>query len=65
MPGEEKKLQIRMPEALWAHLVDAARDNRRSLNQEMVWRLGQPVTGDEIRAALDEMKRNGGKRLAF
>ena len=39
-------LQVRMPETLRQQLTDEAKQNGRSLNSEIVWRLSRSV-GDE------------------
>ena len=40
-PDDPIALQVRMVEGLRAKLVDAAEKNGRSLNCEILWRLGQ------------------------
>ncbi len=40
-PGDPIALQVRMVEGLRAKLANAAEKNGRSLNSEILWRLGQ------------------------
>ena len=45
-PTDTIALQVRMPEALRRKLASAAEKNARSLNSEILWRLGQTL-GEE------------------
>jgi len=46
-PDDPMALQVRMTEGLHVKLVEAAEANSRSLNSEIVWRLGQSFGEDE------------------
>jgi hypothetical protein len=62
-PDETINLRVRMPEALRKGLADAAQKNQRSLNSEVVFRLGQSFGSEgakyvnQYEAAEDEAKR--------
>lgn len=47
-PEEPVNLRVRMPEALHAKLVAEAEANERSLNSEIVYRLGQSLGAEDL-----------------
>ncbi len=47
-PDEPINLRLRMPEALHAKLVAEAEANERSLNSEIVYRLGQSLGTEDL-----------------
>jgi hypothetical protein len=54
-PSDPISLQVRMTEALRRKLASAAEKNARSLNSEILWRLGQSLD-EEGRQAAEEME---------
>ena len=54
-PGDPISLQVRMTEALRRKLASAAEKNARSLNSEILWRLGQTFD-EEWRQGVTEME---------
>lgn len=42
------RIELRVPGAVKAHLADAAAENKRSLNEEIIQRAIQPATKEEI-----------------
>jgi hypothetical protein len=54
-PGDPISLQVRMTEALRRKLASAAGKNARSLNSEILWRLGQTFD-EEWRQGVTEME---------
>lgn len=47
-PDEPTNLRVRMPAALHAKLVAEAEANARSLNSEIVYRLGQSLGAEDL-----------------
>jgi hypothetical protein len=45
-PTDIVPLQVRLPEGMRKELVNAAEKSQRSLNSEIVWRLGQSLDAD-------------------
>jgi Arc-like DNA binding domain len=53
-------LQVRLPEALRQRLVNEAEQSKRSLNSEILWRLGQTLEQEfqEFIAGVEKRQRN-------
>ena len=61
-PTDTVALQVRMTEALRRQLAGAAEKNARSLNSEIVWRLGQSL-GTEGNVLISQHEANELERM--
>jgi hypothetical protein len=60
-PTDTIALQVRMPEAVRRQLASAAEKNARSLNSEILWRLGQTLS-EEWRDFIAKVEEREKKR---
>jgi DNA-binding MarR family transcriptional regulator len=62
-PNDAIALQVRMTEGLRRKLASAAEKNGRSLNAEILWRLGQTLVEEEREKQDDEILERLGPEL--